>query len=234
MFRLFRGGKAGRTGEDERTPISDVRYVVVDTELTGLDEKKDDIVSIGALRLTGGRMHVGAPFYRLVSPQKRLTAESVVIHEITPSDVELKPGIETALREFLDFCGDDVLIGHFISIDLGFLNREMKRLFGRPLPNSAVDTYSVYSWLRQRHKASECFSSALTGYRLYDIVGCFGIPVNGAHNALRDAYTTGELFQRFLPLLAEAGVLDLGDLLRIGIPFEGGEGSSQPGEFSNF
>ena len=43
--------------------------VVVDTELTGLDEKKDSIVSIGAVRMTGGRIELGDMFYRLVSPR---------------------------------------------------------------------------------------------------------------------------------------------------------------------
>src|SRR5512141_25937 len=93
------------------TPIIGVPYVVVDTELTGLDETKDSIVSIGAVRMTGGSIHVGETFYRLVSPRTELSAGSVVIHEITPSDVMMKPGIDTVLAEFLQVCGDAVLVG---------------------------------------------------------------------------------------------------------------------------
>jgi hypothetical protein len=49
-----------------------------------------------------------------------------------------------------------------------------------------------------------------------------------------DAFTTAQLFQRFLPLLIEAGAKDIGDLLKLGIPFKGGDRFSLSGEFSNF
>jgi DNA polymerase-3 subunit epsilon len=232
MFNLFERKK--KPGIDIKTPINDVRYVAVDTELTGLDENKDSIVSIGAVRMTGGRIDLGETFYRLVSPRTELTAASVVIHEIMPSEVVASPGIEPVLAEFLEFCGTDVLVGHFISIDLAFLNREMKRLRGHEIPNAVVDTFSIYEWLRERQKSRDCFATPLAGFRLYDIVKCFGIPVNGAHNAIMDAYTTAQLFQRFLPLLTESGARDIGDLLNIGIPFEGGDRFRLSGEISNF
>ena len=232
MLGLIEGKK--KFSIDEHTPITDVRYVVVDTELTGLDENRDSIVSIGAVRMTGGKIDIGDTFYRLVSPRTELTAASVVIHEITPSDVVMSPVIGPVLDEFLEFCGADVLVGHFISIDLAFLNREMKRLRKAAIRNRVVDTFSIYEWLRKRGKSRDCFATPLTGYRLYDIARCFGVPVNGAHNAIMDAYATAQLFQRFLPLLAEAGSGNIGDLLKIGIPFEGGDRFGLTGEITNF
>ena len=232
MFSLIEGKK--KFGIDEHMPITDVRYVVVDTELTGLDENRDSIVSIGAVRMAGGKIDIGDTFYRLVSPRTELTAASVVIHEITPSDVVMSPVIEPVLKDFLEFCGADVLVGHFISIDLSFLNREMRRLRKTPIRNRVVDTFSIYEWLRKRGKSRDCFETPLTGYRLYDIARCFGVPVNGAHNAIMDAYATAQLFQRFFPLLAEAGSGDIGDLLKIGIPFEGGDRFGLTGEITNF
>ena len=232
MFSLIEGKK--KFGIDEHTPITDVHYVAVDTELTGLDENRDSIVSIGAVRMAGGKIDIGDTFYRLVSPRTELTAASVVIHEITPSDVVMSPVIEPVLKDFLEFCGADVLVGHFISIDLAFLNREMKRLRKTAIRNRVVDTFSIYEWLRKRGKSPDCFATPLTGYRLYDIARCFGVPVNGAHNAIMDAYATAQLFQRFFSLLAEAGSGNIGDLLKIGIPFEGGDRFGLTGEITNF
>ncbi len=217
-----------------KTPITDVRYVVVDTELTGLDEKKDSIISIGAVRMVGAKINVGDVFYRLVSPQAKLTAHSVVIHEITPSDLVAQPEIDSVLAEFYDYLGNDVLVGHFISIDLAFLNREMKRLYGRKLGNAAIDTFTIDEWLRKRLKTHRYFAKALSGYRLYDIAKSIGITVNGSHNAIVDAFTTAQLLQRFIPLLKEAGVHDLGELLKRGKPFEGGDRFRITGEFGNF
>ena len=161
MVNLF--GRNKKPGLDSKTPITEVRYVAVDTELTGLDENKDSIVSVGAMRMTGGRIDLGETFYRLVSPRTELTAASVVIHEIMPSEVVASPVIEPVLAEFLEFCGTDVLVGHFISIDLAFLNREMKRLRGHTIPNAVLDTFSIYEWLRKRQKCRDYCCNAGRG-----------------------------------------------------------------------
>ncbi len=233
MLNIFRK-RPSYPGLDPDRPLGDVRYVAIDTELTGLNENKDSIVSIGALRMNGGRIDLGDTFYQLVSPRTELRADSVVIHEITPAEVAEQPVIDTVLDALLEFCGNDVLVGHFISIDLAFLNREMMRIRNRPVANPVVDTFSLYEWLRKRMKNNPCFTTSLTGYRLYDIIKCFNIPVSGAHNAIMDAYTTAQLFQRFLPLLTEAGIRDIGDLLRIGMPFKGGDSFAMTNEFGNF
>lgn len=235
MFGRFKGGRPGTVAIEAGTSIKQIRYVAIDTELTGLDEKKDGIVSLGAVRMTGGTIHLGETFYRLVNPPIELSAESVVIHEITPAEVREQPDIRTALLEFFAFCGQDVLVGHFVNIDLCFLDRESKRISGKTVINPAIDTFSVYTWLRKRLPMAECFSLPETGTNLYDIARTFGIPLEGAHNSLQDAFTTAQLLQRFLPLLAEAGATDIGDLLRIGAPFEGGDHHYRPtGEITNF
>lgn len=234
MLGLFKRKKNKTKEIDSKAPISAARYVVVDTELTGLDEKKDSIVSIGAVRMTGGSIDLGDTFYRVVSPRTEMSAASVVIHEITPSEAESKPGIDAVFGEFLEFCGDAVLVGHFISIDLSFLNRDMMRLRGLEIPNPVLDTFSIYEWLRKRDKCPDYAAMPHIGFRLYEIVKCFDIAVNGAHNAVMDAYITAQLFQRFIPLLAEAGVHDIGNLLRIGIPFKGGDNFKLTSVFSNF
>jgi DNA polymerase-3 subunit epsilon len=233
MFGLFKRRVRGAAAVDGRTGITDARYVAIDTELTGLNEKEDSILSFGAVRMRGGRIEIGETFYRLVSPARPLTAENVVVHEITPSDVAAKPGIDTVLTEFLEFCGDDILVGHFLSIDLGFLDRATRRLFGTSVRNPVIDTFSVHEWLRLRLKDHPYFLPPAEKSKLYDIAKSFGVPVNGAHNALMDAYTTAQIFQRMVPMLQSAGARDIGDLLKIGIPFEGGESAKLAGEFCN-
>ena len=234
MFSLFRGKKITFQGIRENASIKELPYVVVDTELTGLDETRDSIVSIGAIRMFGGRIELGNTFYRLISPRTALSAESVVIHEITPSDVKEEPGIESVLDDFLAFCADAVLVGHFVSIDLNFLNRELLQAGRTAISNPVIDTYSIYEWLLKRNLSHTGFEIAPDSYRLFDIAKCFGIPVNGAHNAFKDAFATAQLLQRFLPLLIEAGVSDIKDLLRRGTPFKGGDSFKLTNEFCNF
>ena len=234
MAGLLNLGKKKRIGIDENTSIRDVGYVVIDTELTGLDEKRDSIVSVAAIKMLGGRIDLEETFYRLVHPETELTAESVIIHQITPSEVTKKPGIEKVLAEFVRFCGDAVIVGHCVSIDLSFINRETKRLFGASMKNPAIDTSVVHEWMRKRFPSRKALPFSFTDSGLYDIAKYFDIPVNGAHNASMDAFITAQVFQRFIPMLVEGGVRSIGDLLSIGNPSKGGDRSEMSREMYGF
>lgn len=230
----------GRSGTGDARPravhlAGQAGYVVLDTELTGLDPRKDDIVSIGAIRMAGGRIELGQTFHELVRPRTALDGRSVVIHGITPSQVAGKPSIDEVLPDFLRFCGGDILVGHCLSIDLSFLNREARRLSGAPFRNPVVDTLSLYGWLRHHRAENPIFSVPLNGnLRLFDMAKAFGIPVRGAHDALADAFITAQLFQRFLPILDVHGVRDTEDLLRVGDPGLQGENFLGPAGGAGF
>lgn len=204
---------------DLSTPLDQAAFTVFDTELTGLKPKKDSIVSIGAVRMRGKAILLGETYYRLVEPRTTLTGESVVVHGITPTEAASWPGIDTLLPEFLDYCGDSVLVGHVVSIDLSFLNQDMKRLYGQPLANQAVDTFAVYQWLRRRDEQACAYHEGMAeDTSLFGLARRHAISVGEAHNALSDAYVTAQLFQRFLAGLEQQGIRTLRDLLRIGKP----------------
>lgn len=232
MFDVLNLKRRKKAPADEKS-ILDARYVVIDTELTGLDEKRDSIVSVGGLRMVGGRIDLGDSFYRLVNPETALTSESVVIHEITPSDLAEKPAIEPVLREFLRFCGDDIIVGHYVSIDLGFISRESKRIFGTPVKNPVLDTMILYDFIRKRIPSHGSFTSPPRDYtQLYDMARSLGIPVSGAHNAMMDAFITAQLFQRLIPMLSSVGIISLGNLLKLSL--KGGDRFKVSCEIGNF
>lgn len=225
--KTFAGGRTGL--------ISSASYVVIDAELTGLNERKDSIVSLGAVRMKGGRISLGDVFYRLVKPETALTRDSIVIHGIMPSEVAEEEEIGTVLTEFISFCGDAILVGHCVYIDLAFLDREMKRVLGfSGFENVMVDTAQLYTWMAGRRMNQPCFTRRPRHPYLYELAGCLEIPVAEAHHALQDAFITAQLFQRFLPLLQEEGIKTIGDLARIGDPFGGGDRFRSTGEFHNF
>lgn len=205
---------------DLLTPALEAHYVVFDTELTGLKPKKDSIVSIGAVRMRGRKIAVGDAFYRLVEPRTALTGKSVVVHGITPTEAAKWPDIDALLPEFLEFCRGAVLVGHVVSIDLAFLNSDIRRLYGDPLANPAVDTFTLNRWLcnRERNACAYYDGSAEDTASLFQLARQYGIPVSDAHNALGDAYVTAQVFQRFLGKLAEQGITTVRDLIRIGRP----------------
>ncbi len=219
LFRKFSEGLLASSGMDMSMPLDCAPYVVMDTELTGLDFRKDSIVSVGALRMIGTRIELSRPFYEVVRPSTALTSKSIVIHEITPQETEQKPGIEEIMEGFLRFCEGAMIVGHFISLDLRFLAKEMKRIGFGSLKNPAVDTCGIYDWMsRNRGDFSSSYFNSMESKDLFSLAKKFQVPVQGAHNALMDAYVTAQLFQRFIVMLIKLGVRTLRDLLRIGKP----------------
>ncbi len=202
---------------DGTEPIENGRYVVLDTELTGLELHQDSIVSVGALRMNGSRIDLGDAFYRVLNPSTAMRPDSVVVHEITPSEVTGKPTIEEALIELVGYCRDDIIVGHFVSLDMDFINKDMRRMYETNMKNHVIDTCSIHEWMRnhdgdfRRHFGG--FSDELN---LVALAKKYRIPVAGAHNALSDAFMTAQLFQRFLNFLPGMGVRTVRDLLRIG------------------
>ncbi len=199
-------------------PISSCKYVVMDTELTGLDPKKDSIVSIGCIKMTGSKIELGKTFYKVVKPETALTPKSVVVHGITPSEAEKSPSIEYVLSEFLSFCKDSIIVGHFLLIDLMFLNKEIKRLYNSNIENHLIDTLRIYKWIKEQGDVGKHFFRGNEDDNLFSIAKKYQIPVSYAHNALMDAFITAQLFQRFLIFLPELGVRTVKDLLKVGKP----------------
>lgn len=234
MYNFFKTRKQNSLSVDLEKSIFEANYTVIDTELTGLNERKDSIISIGAVKMTGTKIDLSKNFHKLTKPETKFRAESVVIHGITPSDVSGEPAIDAILSEFVDFCGNSTLIGHCVSIDMAFINKEMKRVFGNPMSNPVIDTFFIYEWIRNQTPSKPCFSYSPKDSGLYEIAKCFDIPVRGAHNALTDAFITAQIFQRFIPVLSNLGVKTLKMLLKIGHPEEGGDKSSKSGLISNF
>ena len=222
MLALFRKPSEDvsvRSKIDLSLPIESASYVVMDTELTGLEYRDDSIVSVGAMKMTGSRIELNRTFYELVRPRTELTSKSIVVHEITPSETAMRPGIETILEGFLRFCEGAVIVGHFISLDLKFLSKEIKRAGFGQLKNPAVDTCTIHDWITDQGNGFRSnYMGRMESKDLFSLAKKFQVPVQGAHNALIDAYITAQIFQRFIVMLKKHGVRTLRDLLRIGKP----------------
>jgi len=199
------------------TPLSETPFVVFDTELSGLDPRKDFIVSIGAIKMFGTKINLSEEFYRLIKPAGKMPKKSVEIHGLTPGELEKKESLENVLPDFLEFIKDSVLVGHFINIDLNFINTALKKTDKGRLTNPAVDTHSVHDWLyKNGMEFKRHYMGASSKTDLFSISQKYGISVYTAHNALNDAFITAQLLQKFLHFLKPEGVRTLNDLLDIG------------------
>ena len=93
-------------------------YTVVDLETTGLDPTIDGIIELGAIRVRGG--HPVEEYSSLIDPGFELDEFIVSLTGITNDDLSSAPDILQALPSFLDFLGDDPIVGPNVGFDLGF------------------------------------------------------------------------------------------------------------------
>lgn len=201
----------------KETPLGNCRFVVIDTELSGLDRRRDFIVSIGAIKMTGGIIDLSTEFYRLIRPAGNMTNKSIEIHGITPGELEGQESIGEVLPDFLEFIKDSVLVGHFLHIDLMFLNAAVKQIYGKKMTNKAIDTHGLHEWLYENgHEFRKHYRGGSNETNLFSVARQYGISINKGHNALIDAFITAQLFQRFLYFLNADGVHTLNELLDIG------------------
>jgi len=112
-----------------------------------------------------------------------------------------------------------VIVGHFLSLDLAFLNKEMKRLQGRKFRQPVADTLKAHEWMQDQSRGARGqYDACEENKDLFSLAKKYQIQVSAAHNALMDAFITAQLFQRFLSFLPALGVRTVKDLLRIAKP----------------
>lgn len=198
--------------------LRDYDFVVFDTELTGFNRKRDEIVAIGAVRIQGLRIICGQTFYALVRPEKRFHTSSTLVHRLTPQELKGAVGLAEVLPRFVDFCGNAVLIGHYVQLDLDFIARATRRLMGGKLAGPHLDTILLaMAYHELTHKVGQDYAHRQGAYSLSVLSDKFGLPTFGAHNALQDSMQTAYLFLYLAKKLGDLGLRTLNDFLSAGI-----------------
>jgi len=200
---------------DQGRPLSEYTFVVFDTELTGLNRRRDEIISIGAVRIVDLRIELSQTFHSLVRPGGSNIDPNAAtfIHRITPEQLRLAPPPEEILPAFLDYCGNALLVGHFIGIDMHFLNRTTRRVLGGTISNPSIDTMR----LARGYKEARCVDhfggcDQSESYNLDDLSREFDLPRFRPHDALEDALQTAYLFLFLIKKLRHGGVRTLKEL----------------------
>ena len=115
-------------------------YIAFDLETTGLDVQKDAIIEIGALKVVDGK--VSERFIEFVKPDKRISSMITNITGITNEMVEDARPTKDIIRDFVDFCGDYVLVGHNIMFDYKFAKKYAQQ-YGYAFEKRGLDTLQI-------------------------------------------------------------------------------------------
>ena len=198
-FDLF--SQPGQTPELDQCELTELTYTVFDTETTGLNPAEgDQIIAIGAIRLVNGRLLKEELFDQLIDPQRSIPPESAQIHGITLDMVTGKPTIDRILPRFDQFAADTILIAHNAAFDMRMLQMAEEKS-GIRFVNPILDTLLLSAIIHPAH----------TSHNIGDIARRLGVDVIARHTAAGDAITTGEIFLKMVPLLADMGIMTLGE-----------------------
>ncbi|PLW75619.1 exonuclease domain-containing protein [Cohaesibacter celericrescens] len=187
-------------GSMEDTPLRELNFVVFDTETTGLDPSKDEMISIAGVRIVNGRIMSGEVFDHYINPGRTIPPASTQVHHITNQMVADAPAATTVLPKFQSFVSDAVLVAHNAAFDMKFLSLKQDET-GVTFTNPVLDTVLLAAHLQGQ-------SSSLTLDTLAEQFG-IEIPVDVRHTALGDSIATAKLLLCLIDLLEASGITTL-------------------------
>lgn len=166
-------------------------YIAFDIETTGLDPIENEIIEIGALKVRDGR--VAERFMEFIRP---LSSISPMITSLTGITDEMVAGARSrsqVVGDFLEFCGDDVLIGHNVIFDYSFVKCSAVK-DGLTFEKMGIDTLKI---AKKVHPDMESKS-------LGSLCDHYQIENKAAHRAYHDALATAKLYQTLAHYFEEA------------------------------
>ena len=195
---------------DKGKLLEEVDFVVFDTETTGLNTKKDRMLSIGAVRVRNNQIDLSDTFDELVEQKYQdKNQQSISIHGILPVDRAKSLVEEDAVQAFLGYIGNSILVGHHVAFDVGMINESVKRMQLGKLKNRMLDT----AHLARRVEGGNSSQPHLP-YGLDELCQKYKISPSDRHTAAGDAYLTAILFMKLLHKIKKRGIRNLADLLR--------------------
>ena len=169
-------------------------YVCLDCETSGLNPRKDEILSIGAVHIKDNNL-MRKTFNLFLKPTKYIDHESIKIHHIRPIDLENGVDPKEAIYQLLEFIGSRPIVGYYIKFDVAIISKYTKKFIGINLPNETIEVSSMYYKTRKKSSDYEFID-----LKFDTILKNLDIPALGKHDALNDAIMTSMMFLKLRDL----------------------------------
>ena len=169
-------------------------FVSIDVETTGLDFKNDKIIEVSACKYINGQLN--DTFSSLVNPGVSISPFITKLTGINNSDLFDKPSFNEISSEFIEFIKDQPLIGHNVTFDINFINKELNQKYVINNQTHISDTYYL----------SKVFLFYSESFKLSSLCEQFNIDLGTIHRAEQDAQNTAKLFLEIIKIIIKTDV----------------------------
>ena len=176
-------------------------FIAIDLETTGLDPRRDRIVSVAAIKFAGDE--AVPALVTLVNPGRPIPASATRIHGIDAAMVADAPDEESVVGRLDAICAGQAIVGHGVAFDATVVARARGRAIAVPVPLAILCT--------QRLAAS--LYPAWNDLSLEAVSDALGVSITGRHTAEGDAVAAGRLLIALLPGLQARGIRTLAEAL---------------------
>ncbi|SHO58041.1 3'-5' exonuclease [Vibrio quintilis] len=180
-------------------------YIALDCETTSLDPRQAQLVTIAAVKVKHNRIVTSQSFEVHLKAPVTLDKHSVRIHRIRHQDLTQGIAEHDALKQLIQFIGNQPLIGYHIHYDKTILDSACRRHLGFPLPNPIIEVSQIYQQKLEMQLPNAYFDLSL------DVI-ChqLDLPSPERHNALQDAISAALIYIRLtrgdLPVLTSSSI----------------------------
>ncbi|MCU0402006.1 MAG: 3'-5' exonuclease [Algoriphagus sp.] len=189
--------------------VDQLNFTVLDTETSGLDPAKDSILSFGGVKISQAKIVVNqaVEWYPAATDSGKKTA---AIHGLVTVPNTLSK--EDFAKNFLDYIGNSIVVGHHIGFDLEILKNFLKPFGITQLKNPVIDTYHLAIRLEQgpMHDMS---SIKKEDYSLDSLCQRYHLIPDDRHTAAGDAFLTAQLFLKLLAKAQSKGITTFQNLI---------------------
>lgn len=193
--------------EESAVFADETSFVALDTETTGFHPRRDRMLCIGAVKINGNTIEVNSNF-EIYIEQEEFNPDSVEIHGILKNDKTTRISEEEAIKKFLSYIENSVLVAHHASFDIRMLNEALRRMQLPKLMNRVLDTGVLY----RRTRINSNLVNRERGYTLDEIAEAYNIDTRDRHTAAGDAFITAIAFLKILGRLKTENRLKMKDL----------------------
>ena len=208
-FKIIYGVEAYLVDDTRQIVINSVgqnfndTFVVFDLETTGFSAEVDRIIEIGAVKIKNGE--IVDNFSKFVNPKIPIPFRIEKLTGINDSMVMEAEPIEKILPEFLEFCGDAVMVAHNAGFDTSFIINNAERL-GIKYDPTIMDTVLLAQFVIPN----------LHNYKLDTLCKHLAVSLENHHRAVDDAQATAYIYLKMVKMLEERDIFDLDKLNEAG------------------